>query len=134
MRYYQTGGTVSCAGTMDMSVAATATTWFTVLNPASTFSAAGIRIFPNAVSSVVARFTNSGSIYLGATGFNVLNSGTYTVSLNDQGVLGATTDWSGNANMVAPGGTFTFKAADANGTAHSITLTGGISGGASVVK
>ena len=134
MRYYQTGGTVTCAGTMDMSVAASATTWFSVLNSLSTFSAAGVRIFPNAVSSPVARFTNSGSMYLGASGFNALNSGTYTVSLNDQGLLGASADWSGNVNAVVPSGTFTFKCADINGVAHNITLTGGISGGGGLAK
>ena len=132
--YYQTGGTVGCAGTMDMAVAASFTTWFSVLNPASTFQAAGIRIFPNAVSSVVARFTNSGSIYLGATGFNALNSGTYTVALNNQSLLGATADWSGNVNMVTGSGTVTFKAADAAGNAHNITLTNVISGAANLSK
>ena len=132
--YYQTGGTVGCAGTMDMAVAASFTTWFSVLNPASTFQAAGIRIFPNAVSSVVARFTNSGSIYLGATGFNALNSGTYTVALNNQSLLGATADWSGNVNMVTGSGTVTFKAADAAGNAHNITLTNVISGAANLTK
>jgi autotransporter-associated beta strand protein len=134
VRYYQTGGTVGCVGTVDIAVAASYTTWFSVLNSASTLSAAGIRIFPNAVSSVVARFTNSGSIYLGATGFNVLNSGTYTVSLNSQSILGANADWTGNVNMVAPSGTFTFKAADANNSPHNVTLTGALTGGGSLAK
>ena len=134
MRYYQTGGTVSCAGTMDMSLAASATTWFSVLNSASTFSAAGIRIFPNAVSGAVARFTNSGTIYLGASGFNVLNSGTYTVALNDQSILGASADWSGNVNLVAASGTVTFKTADASNASHNITLTNVINGGANLTK
>jgi len=134
VRYYQTGGTVSCAGTMDMAVAASYTTWFSVLNSSSTFSAAGIRIFPNAVSGVVAYFTNSGNIYLGATGFNVLNSGTYTVTLNNQSLLGATTNWSGNANMVTGSGTVTFKTADASGNPHNITLTNVISGAAGLTE
>ena len=132
MRYRQTGGTVNCAGTMDMSVATSATTWFSVVG--GTFSASGIRIFPNSASSLVARFTNSGSIYLGAGGFKVLNSGTYTVSLEDLGVLGATADWAANVNMTMPSGTFTFKAADAAGTGHDIILTNAISGGASLAK
>jgi autotransporter-associated beta strand protein len=134
VRYYQTGGNVGCAGTMDMAVTASFTTWFSVLNPGSTFYADGIRIFPNAVSSVVARLTNSGSIYLGATGFNVLNSGSYTVSLNSQSILGANADWIGNVNMVAPSGTFTFKCADINNTAHNITLTGNVTGGGNLAK
>ena len=134
IRYNQTGGTVGCAGTVDLAVAATYTVWFSVLNGGSTFSAAGIRIYPTTSSGATVRFTNSGSIYLGATGLNILNSGTYTVALNDQSILGAMADWSGNVNMVAPGGTVTFKAADASGTAHNLTLTGVISGGAGVAK
>ena len=134
VRYYQTGGTVGCAGTMDMAVAASFTTWFSVLNSSSTFYATGIRIFPNAVSSVGARFTNSGSIYLGATGFNALNSGAYTVSLNNQSLLGANADWTGNVNITAPSGTITFKTADVNNSSHNITLTGAISGAANLAK
>jgi len=136
--YNQTGGTVNCAGTLDMSCAAassgSAPTWFNVSGSGAIFSADGIRIFPNSGSGLVALFTNSGNIYLGATGFNVLNSGTYTVSLNDQGVLGASVDWSGNVNMVMPSGTFTFKCSDVSGTARNITLTGGISSGGSLAK
>jgi autotransporter-associated beta strand protein len=134
VRYYQTGGTVGCAGTVDLAVATNYTIWFSVLGSSSTFSAAGIRIFPNAPAGAVVRFTNSGSIYLGASGFNVLNTGTNTVALNDQSLLGATADWSGNVNMVTGNGTVTFKAADAAGTAHNITLTNPISGSASLVK
>jgi autotransporter-associated beta strand protein len=84
----------------------------------------------------MAQLTNSGNMYLGAGGFKVLNtgSGSYTVALNDQSVLGATADWAANVNMVAPSGTITFKAADAAGTAHNLTLTNPISGGASLTK
>src|ERR1035437_815470 len=106
IRYNQTGGTVGCAGTVDLAVAASYTVWFSVLNAGSTFYADGIRIFPNAVSSAVARLTNSGNVYLGASGFKVLNTsaGSYTMALNDQSVLGATADWAANVNMVAPSG------------------------------
>ena len=134
VRYHQTGGTVAVAGTVDLPVASTYTTWFNVLGAASAFSADGIRLYPNAVSGAVARFTNSGSIYLGASGFKVLNSGTYTVALNDQSLLGATADWSGNVNMVTGSGTVTFKAAADAGTAHNITLTNVISGAANLTK
>ena len=129
-RYHQTSGTVGVAGTVDLGVAANYTTWFSVLGVSSIFYTDGIRIFPNAVAGVVARFTNSGSMYLGNVGLNTLNSGTYTVSLNDMSLLGATEDWSANVNIAAPNGTITFKAADASSTAHNITLTGVISGGA----
>jgi autotransporter-associated beta strand protein len=134
VRYHQTSGAVSCGGTLDMAVASSYTAWFSVLGSGSTFSANGVRIFPNSVASAISRLTNSGSIYLGASGFNVLNSGTYTVSLNDQGVLGANADWSGNVNMVAPSGTATFKCADAAGTPHDIALSGIISGGGGLTK
>jgi autotransporter-associated beta strand protein len=134
MRYRQTGGSVGCAGTVDMSVSASATTWFSVVGSGATFSADGIRIFPNSASSLVARLTNSGNIYLGASGFKVLNSGTYTVSLEDLCVLGATADWTANVNMTTVSGTVTFKCADSAGTAHNITLTNPITGGAGLTK
>ncbi len=134
-RYQQTGGTVGVAGTVDLAVTANYTTAFSVLNAASTFFAEGIRIFPNAVSGVVARLTNSGSIYLGAGGLNVLNAGTYTVSLNNQSLLGATADWSANVNIVSPASsTITFRAADPIGTARNLTLSGNLSGGANLTK
>ena len=136
--YYQSAGTVSCAGTMDMTCTAaasgTAESWFSLTGSGAVFAASGIRIFPNSGSSLVARFTNSGTIYLGSAGFKVLNSGTYSVALNDQSVLGANADWAANVTMVAPSGTITFKAADAGGTGHDIILTNVISGGASLAK
>src|SRR6185312_14607083 len=112
VRFNQTSGTVVCGGTVDFNVGANYTTWFNVLG-GSKFTAAGIRIYPTAASGV-ARYTNSGTMYLGASGFNILNSGTYTVALLDQGTLGATAPWFGNVNLQVPSGTFTFKAADAN--------------------
>jgi autotransporter-associated beta strand protein len=132
VRFNQTSGTVVCGGTVDFNVGANYTTWFNVLG-GSKFTAAGIRLYPNAVSGI-ARYTNSGTMYLGASGFNILNSGTYTVALLDQGTLGATADWSGNVNMSIPSGTFTFKAADANNNANDITLSGVISGAGSIAK
>ncbi len=133
VRFNQTSGTVVCGGTVDFNVGASYTTWFNVQG-GSKFTAAGIRIFPNAVAGT-ARFTNSGTMYLGASGFNVLNSsGTYTVALLDQGTLGATADWSGNVNMQVPSGTFTFKAADANNTPSDIFLSGIISGAGTINK
>lgn len=134
IRYQQSGGTVSVAGTVDLPVATSYPVWFSVLGASATLSADGIRLYPNVVTSSSVKFTNSGSLYLGATGFNALNSGSYTVALNDQSILGATADWSGNVSMTAPSGTITFKAADSSGIAHNITLTGAISGGASVTK
>jgi autotransporter-associated beta strand protein len=136
IRYNQTGGTVSCAGTVDLAVAGSYTTWFTVVGSGSTFSAAGIRIFPNAVSSAKAGITNSGNIYLGTNGFKVLNtsSGSYTVLLNDQSVLGAIGDWAANVNMTTTSGNITFKCADQSGNAHNITLTNPITGGAGLTK
>ena len=135
VRYHQTGGTVGVAGTVDLPVATNYTTSFSVLGAGSTFYAQGVRLFPNALASAsTALFTNSGTIYLGAAGFNALNSGAYTVILNDQGTLGAAADWSGNVNFTASNGTFTFKAADSADAAHNIVLTNIISGAGGVAK
>jgi autotransporter-associated beta strand protein len=128
--YNQTGGTVGVAGLVEMGVGSTYTTWFDVQGSSSLFSAAGVQIFPNATTAGVARFTNSSSIYLGASGFNVLNpsAGTYTVILNNGGLFGALADWSGNVNATLPSGIFTFSPVDLGGTGHTITLTGVLSG------
>ncbi len=133
IRFHQTSGNVVCGGTVDFNIGANYNSWFSVLG-GSKFTAAGIRIFPNAVAGLNARLTNSGTLYLGASGFNILNSGTYSVNLLDLGVLGATADWIGNVNISAPSGTATFNAADANNLAHNITLSGAISGGGSITK
>jgi autotransporter-associated beta strand protein len=128
--YYQTGGTVGVAGLVELAVGGSYTTWFDVQGASSQFSAAGVQIFPNATTTDVARFTNSGSIYLGASGFNVLNpsAGSYTVMLNNGGLFGALVNWSGNVNATLSGGTFTFSPVDLSGAGHTITLSGVLSG------
>ncbi len=133
-RYYQNGGTVGVGGTVDLAVAANYTTWFSVLGSSSTLYASGIRVFPNAVSGAVAKITNSGNIYLGATGFVQYNSGSSSVTLQDQSVLGASADWGANLSMATSSGTITFKCADASGNAHNIFLTNAISGSGNMVK
>src|SRR6185312_14761987 len=132
VRFQQTSGTVVCGGTVDFNMGANYLTWFNVLG-GSKFIAAGIRIFPNAVAGT-ARLTNSGTLYLGASGFNVLNSGTYTVALLGQSTLGATADWSGNANMTLGSGFVNFNAADLGGSPHNIALTGVLSGSGGINK
>jgi autotransporter-associated beta strand protein len=133
VRFHQTSGNVVCGGTVDFNVGANYNTWFSVLG-GSKFTAAGIRIFPNAVAGLNARITNSGTIYLGGSGFNVLNSGTYTVNLLGQSILGATADWSGNANLTLGSGFVNFNAAEVTGAPHNITLTGVLSGSGGIDK
>jgi autotransporter-associated beta strand protein len=56
--------------------------------------------------------------------------------LNSGGLFGATADWTGSSSMILNGinGVFTFQTADADGTVHNITLTGGLSGSGSLNK
>ena len=87
---------------------------------------------PSVTANAWARFQMSaGTIYLGAVG---LVANTAGASMNADitltgGTLAAKSDWTSVANIPL-GGTITFKAADAAGTAHNITLNGAVSGGA----
>ncbi|MFM2083003.1 MAG: hypothetical protein RL380_1694 [Verrucomicrobiota bacterium] len=137
-RFDMTGSsTVTCSGSLILCVTNYQANFF-INSAAATFTAAGIQLFTNATytASPTARFTNSGSVYLGTNGINVINTGTgsYVLQFNDQSTLGATADWTGNANLSMPSGAVNFRAADAGGTAHNITLTNVIGGGAALVK
>lgn len=135
--YFQTNGAVSCADVVEMTTASGPMSWFTLSRPEAAFSAPGIVLFPNVITAGTARITNAGTLYLGASGLNLANSGpTYTnsVVMADQGLLGASANWTGNANMILSGGTFTFKAADAGGVSNNITLSGVLSGSGTLKK
>ena len=83
-----------------------------------------------------ANFTNSATVYVGSSGIASNGAVTVNAALNSGGLFGATTDWTGAAPMILNGvGTvFTFQTADADGTAHNITLTAGLSGAGSLNK
>jgi autotransporter-associated beta strand protein len=69
-----------------------------------------------------------GSLYVGSGGMAQVSAGVgfnSVVTLNS-GILGATNDWSSSLGMTLGGATI--QAADINGVAHNITLSGGIGG------
>jgi len=135
-QYMQTNGTVTCHGVVTTGVqGANQLDWFTV-NQSGVFNATGIVIFTNPVAAT-ANFTNGGTIYLGSGGIFLTNTAsptTNTVSLNDQGLFGATADWTANADMTLRSGTFTFQTADSGGTPHNITLNSNLRGGSGALK
>ena len=73
-------------------------------------------------------FTNSAIIYVGSQGIVSNGVVALTAVLNSNALFGATADWTGSAAMKLAGGTFTFSPADLNGTGHTITLSGILSG------
>lgn len=82
----------------------------------------------------IANFTNAASIYVGSSGMASNGAVTLNASLNNGGIFGAHADWTGSVPMNLSSGTFNFKAADLDGTAHNITLSGALRGSGSLKK
>ena len=121
--YVNYGGTgAPGAGTLNIS-GGTVTTEGVSLGSAGTYTAG---------STATVNMTG-GTLYLGASGFNV-NSGVLgnltTSVLLSGGIIGATTAWTGNANATlgTTGGNITFQTADATAAGHNITWNGALSG------
>ena len=79
-------------------------------------------------------FTNAATIYVGSQGINWNGAATLNVTLNNGGLFGASTSWSGLVPMKLNSGTFTFQAADQAGNAQDISLSGVLSGSGSLTK
>jgi fibronectin-binding autotransporter adhesin len=79
-------------------------------------------------------FTNGAVMYVGSQG--IVSNGAVILSavLNGGSLLGATADWTGSAAMQLSAGTETIQAADLNGTAHNITISGVLSGPGALTK
>ena len=78
-----------------------------------------------------------GTIYLGAGGINQLGTGTFTSAVTlSGGKVGAVADWSSSLPMaLSPvNGSLTFQAADSNGVARNLTLSGVLSGTGGLIK
>jgi fibronectin-binding autotransporter adhesin len=84
----------------------------------------------------IVNLTNAAVMYVGSGGISSNGSSTINASLNNGGLFGATADWTGSASMILNGvnSVFTFQAADADGTAHNITLNNPLSGAGSLNK
>ena len=79
------------------------------------------------------RLTNAAKIYIGGGGFTSVGTlNTKTIALNSGGVFGAQANWTGTEPMLLAGGTF--DAADLDGTAHNITISGVLSGSGALTK
>jgi autotransporter-associated beta strand protein len=80
--------------------------------------------------------SNSAKIYIGSGGITtgggrLANNGT-NINLNNGGVFGAQTDWTGTVLITLAGGSFDAAALD--GTPHSITLSGVVRGAGALTK
>ena len=79
-------------------------------------------------------FTNGATMYVGSQGIAYDGAVTLSAVLSGGSLLGATADWTGSAPLQLDPGTATIQAADLNGTAHNITLSGALSGSGSLTK
>ncbi len=79
-------------------------------------------------------FTNGAVMYVGSQGITNDGSVTLSATLSGGSLLGATADWTGSSPMLLDVGTETIQAADMNGAAHNITLSGTLSGSGSLTK
>jgi rhamnogalacturonan endolyase len=84
--------------------------------------------FGNAANTGTIYFTNAASIYVGSQGITSNGAVTLAVALNNGGLFGATTNWTGLVPMSLAGGTFTFQTGDMFGNPYNITLSGVMSG------
>jgi autotransporter-associated beta strand protein len=130
-----TNGTVNVGNDVSLAGAVNQIAWLNVTN-AGVLNANGIVLFTNPISGAVANITNAGTIYLGSDGLLLTNAAgnTYNISLQDQGLLGASADWIGSADALLRSGVFTFKAADSGGAPHNITFNGGLRGSGALNK
>ena len=79
-------------------------------------------------------FTNGATLYVGSQGMGWNSAVTLSSVLSGGSLLGAMADWTGSAPLQLDVGTATLQAADLNGVAHNITLTGVLSGSGALTK
>jgi len=79
-------------------------------------------------------FTNGAVMYVGSQGIGWNSNVTLSATLSGGSLLGATADWTGSAPMQMDPGIETIQAADLNGTAHNITISGLLSGFGGLTK
>jgi len=80
---------------------------------------------------------SGGFLYLGSNGIVKLGTGTFAqTTILSGGTIGAMTNWSSSLPMILTNdtGNITFQAADTNGNAQNITLSGVLSGVGGLVK
>ena len=136
-RYVQNGGLVvsTIADGIRIGVSnSTQIVWANVLGGTNIAERFVLGDATNGAVAVTANLTNAANIYLGSGGIvtNVVN--TFNVVLNSGGLFGAKADWASSLPMQLLSGTVTFNAADIDGTAHNITLSGVLRGGATVMN
>lgn len=85
----------------------------------------------NNAAAATATATVGGTVYVGMNGITPNGAITYTFTLNNGGLFGATADWVNTANMNLSGAssTFTYQTADPAGVPHNMTNNGVLSGG-----
>ena len=129
-RFLQTGGLYVGSGNLIIAPSGTGQTIGSVTGGTNIIG--GIQLGSGAATGT-ARFTNSASIYVGSNG--IAHNGAVTIenNLGAGGLFGAQADWTGAAALTL-GGSFTFRAAALDGTAHNITYTAALNGSGPLLK
>jgi autotransporter-associated beta strand protein len=136
-RYYQSGGLVvsTLSDGVRLCVSnGTQTAAYSVIGGTNIVEKFVLGDSTNGAPSVVANFTNAGSVYVGSGGFTTNNVTSFTIALNNNGTTGAKADWSTSLPLLLNSGTHIFNAADIAGAAHNITLNGPVRGGGGLNK
>ena len=128
-RFLQTGGLYVGSGDLIISPSGTAQAIGSITGGTNLIG--GIQL---GSATGVVRFTNSGSIYVGANGITQNGSVTIENRLNPGGLFGAQADWTGAAALTLGSGEFTFRAAALDGTPHNITYNSALGGTGPLAK
>lgn len=128
-RFLQTGGLYVGSGNLIISPSGTAQAIGSITGGTNIIG--GIQL---GSATGVVRFTNSGSIYVGANG--ITHNGTVTLEnrLNPGGLFGAQASWTGAAALTLGAGEFTFRAAALDGTPNNITYNSALGGTGPLAK
>ncbi|HVM49818.1 MAG TPA: autotransporter-associated beta strand repeat-containing protein [Candidatus Acidoferrum sp.] len=138
-RFLQTGGTVvsSIAEGIRIGVSnSTQVAQFSILGGTNIAEKYVLGDGSNSSSGITVNFTNAATMVVGSGGITTNNVNTLNTGLNNGGRFCAKADWtSAPIKMtLTSGGTFTFNAADLDGTPHNITLPGPLTGSGALTK
>jgi autotransporter-associated beta strand protein len=134
-RFLQTGGLYVCSGAGGVNLRGHTSNnsidIYSVLGGTNLVTGFVLGISTDTTGTI--RLTNAAKIYVGSGGFSSQGTlNTKTIALNAGGVFGAQADWTGTEPIILAGGAF--DAADLDGTAHNITISGALSGSGALTK
>ncbi len=132
------GGTMTVAGTLNIGISQSGSAGTAALNITGGTSSVGTINFGSSSTAGTSSLTlTGGTLYVGSGGMVSLGTGSFSSSiLLSGGTVGASANWSSGMNMAlgTTNGDVTFRAADSDGTARNISLSGALSGSGGLTK